>query len=136
MIDILSLLEEKTRGNLTAEERQLLEQVLFELRMRYVEVHERHVRSCGSSRSRASSFLEPEPLGRVRASRGARARECPRHVSRHRHLVRRADDRLHMRGLPVDRSARQAPASVDLRRACRDTRRSWWIRRPICGSRR
>jgi hypothetical protein len=38
MIDILALLEEKTRGNLTAEERQLLEQVLFELRMRYVEV--------------------------------------------------------------------------------------------------
>jgi hypothetical protein len=37
MIDILSLLEEKTRGNLTAEERQLLEQVLFELRMRFVE---------------------------------------------------------------------------------------------------
>ena len=36
MIDILSLLEEKTRGNLTAEERQLLEQVLFELRLRYV----------------------------------------------------------------------------------------------------
>jgi Domain of unknown function (DUF1844) len=38
MIDILSLLDEKTRGNLTAEERQILEQVLFELRMRYVEV--------------------------------------------------------------------------------------------------
>lgn len=37
MIDILSLLDEKTRGNLTAEERQLLEQVLFELRLRYVE---------------------------------------------------------------------------------------------------
>jgi hypothetical protein len=38
MIDILSLLDTKTRGNLTAEERQLLEQILFELRMRYVEV--------------------------------------------------------------------------------------------------
>ena len=38
MIDILSLIEAKTRGNLTAEERQLLDQVLFELRMRYVEV--------------------------------------------------------------------------------------------------
>ena len=38
MIEILSLLEEKTRGNLTAEERQLLEQVLYELRMRFVEV--------------------------------------------------------------------------------------------------
>jgi len=38
IIDILSLLEEKTRGNLTAEERQLLEQVLYELRLRYVDV--------------------------------------------------------------------------------------------------
>jgi uncharacterized protein DUF1844 len=37
MIDILALIEEKTRGNLTVEERQLLDQVLFELRMRYVE---------------------------------------------------------------------------------------------------
>lgn len=37
MIDILALLEAKTRGNLTAEERQLLEQVLFELRLRYVQ---------------------------------------------------------------------------------------------------
>jgi hypothetical protein len=38
MIDILALLEQKTRGNLTAEERQLLEQIVYELRMRYVEV--------------------------------------------------------------------------------------------------
>jgi hypothetical protein len=37
MIEILELLEVKTRGNLTAEERQLLEQILYELRMRYVE---------------------------------------------------------------------------------------------------
>jgi DNA replication initiation complex subunit (GINS family) len=39
MIDILTVLEEKTRGNLTAEERQLIEQVLFELRMRFVEIN-------------------------------------------------------------------------------------------------
>jgi len=38
MIEILSLLDQKTRGNLTAEERQVLEQVLYELRMRFVEV--------------------------------------------------------------------------------------------------
>ena len=38
MIDILALLEEKTRGNLTAEERQFLEQILYELRLRFVEV--------------------------------------------------------------------------------------------------
>jgi hypothetical protein len=37
MIEILSLLEQKTRGNLTAEERQILEQVLFELRLRFVQ---------------------------------------------------------------------------------------------------
>ena len=36
MIDILELLEAKTRGNLTAEEREVLDQVLYELRMRYV----------------------------------------------------------------------------------------------------
>ena len=38
MIDILALLEEKTRGNLTAEERQLVEQILYELRLRFVEI--------------------------------------------------------------------------------------------------
>jgi len=38
MIDILALLELKTRGNLTAEERQVIEQVLYELRVRFVEV--------------------------------------------------------------------------------------------------
>jgi len=37
MIDILTLLDQKTRGNLTAEERQVLEQGLYELRLRYVE---------------------------------------------------------------------------------------------------
>ena len=37
MIDILALLERKTRGNLSAEERQLVEQLLYELRMRFVE---------------------------------------------------------------------------------------------------
>ena len=36
MIEILAMLDEKTRGNLTAEERSLLDQVLYELRMRFV----------------------------------------------------------------------------------------------------
>jgi hypothetical protein len=37
IIEILGLLDQKTRGNLTAEERQVLEQVLYELRMRFVD---------------------------------------------------------------------------------------------------
>jgi Domain of unknown function (DUF1844) len=37
MIDILALLEDKTRGNLTPDEKQLLETVLYELRLRFIE---------------------------------------------------------------------------------------------------
>jgi Domain of unknown function (DUF1844) len=37
MIDIIGLLQEKTRGNLDAREQQLVEDVLYDLRMRYVE---------------------------------------------------------------------------------------------------
>jgi hypothetical protein len=35
-IDILSMLEEKTRGNLTDDEEQLITNILYDLRMRYV----------------------------------------------------------------------------------------------------
>ena len=34
-IDMLCMLEDKTRGNLTGDEQNLLHQVLFDLRMRY-----------------------------------------------------------------------------------------------------
>jgi hypothetical protein len=37
-IDILAMLHRKTAGNLTAEEQQLLESILHELQMRYLEV--------------------------------------------------------------------------------------------------
>ena len=37
MIDILGMLCEKTRGNLNASEAQLMESILFDLRMKYVE---------------------------------------------------------------------------------------------------
>ena len=36
-IDLLGLMEEKTKGNLSGDEERLLAQVLFDLRMRYVE---------------------------------------------------------------------------------------------------
>jgi hypothetical protein len=36
-IDLLSMLQRKTRGNLTEEERTLLDRVLFELRMNFVD---------------------------------------------------------------------------------------------------
>ena len=37
MIDILGILAEKTKGNLSAEESQLLDNILFELRMIYLQ---------------------------------------------------------------------------------------------------
>lgn len=40
-IDLLGLLEIKTRGNLTGEEERLLSQILFDLRTRYVAVCDR-----------------------------------------------------------------------------------------------
>ncbi len=36
-IDVLTMLQEKTRGNLTTDEQQFLEGALYELRMKYVE---------------------------------------------------------------------------------------------------
>ncbi len=49
MIEILGLLDVKTRGNLTAEERQVLEQVLYELRH---DPGQRHVARRASHRVR------------------------------------------------------------------------------------
>ena len=37
-IDLLTLLQEKTRGNLTGDEERTLDEALYDLRMRYVEV--------------------------------------------------------------------------------------------------
>jgi hypothetical protein len=35
-IDILGMLEEKTKGNLSSDEGELLKNILYDLRMRYV----------------------------------------------------------------------------------------------------
>ncbi len=40
-IDLLELMHEKTRGNRTPEEDKLIEQLLFETRMRFVEVQKK-----------------------------------------------------------------------------------------------
>jgi hypothetical protein len=41
-IDTIAMLQDKTKGNLTGEEERLLNQVLFDLRMKFVEVAQRH----------------------------------------------------------------------------------------------
>lgn len=39
-IDVLAMLQEKTKGNLTAEEAKLIQQLVYELRMIYVQVNQ------------------------------------------------------------------------------------------------
>jgi len=43
-IDLLGMLQEKTRGNLTLEEQRLLENSLTELRFRYVQAVDRYTK--------------------------------------------------------------------------------------------
>jgi len=44
-VDLLEVLQEKTNGNLTANESRLLDEVLYELRMSFVEVQKRQTRT-------------------------------------------------------------------------------------------
>ena len=37
-IDLIAMLEDKTRGNLTGDEERVLSQVLYDLKLRYIEV--------------------------------------------------------------------------------------------------
>jgi hypothetical protein len=47
-IDLLAVLEEKTKGNLSQEEQEMLNQVLYQLRMMFVEVSAAHAGPIGS----------------------------------------------------------------------------------------
>jgi len=38
-IDIISMLKDKTKGNISEDEEKLIEQMLFDLRMRFVEAN-------------------------------------------------------------------------------------------------
>ena len=75
---------------------------------------------------------------RVKGAERAASRCRPRagHVSRHRHVARRADDRLPLRGVPLGRPARPAAAAVDPHRRRRRPGRCSSTPRPTCASRR
>ena len=56
-IDLLGVLQEKTKGNLTANEQRLLESALFELRMMFLEITNAIARN-------AANPPQPQPSGR------------------------------------------------------------------------
>ncbi len=69
-IDLLAMLQDKTRGNITLEEQRLIENSLTELRFRYVQAMERHQKQAAAAKSsaaaeepksgRTSDHIEPE----------------------------------------------------------------------------
>lgn len=50
-IDLLGMLQEKTRGNCTVEEQRLLDNSITELRFRFVQAMERHEKQAGEAAS-------------------------------------------------------------------------------------
>lgn len=57
-IDMLAMLQEKTRGNLTVEEQRLIENGLTELRFRYVQISDEQK---SRNQPQPSGFQEPAP---------------------------------------------------------------------------
>ncbi len=61
-IDMLGILQEKTKGNLTPAETQLLESALFELRLAFLEITQAIARSA-ASKAGAAPGQPPRPTG-------------------------------------------------------------------------
>jgi hypothetical protein len=59
-IDILEMINRKTKGNLDAEEQKLLDHILYELRLNFVDEQDKD-RAGGSPDSNASNPLNSEP---------------------------------------------------------------------------
>lgn len=67
-IDLLAMLQEKTRGNTTTEEQRLIENTLTELRFRFVQAMEQHQKKASAPTAaseppksgRTSDHMEPE----------------------------------------------------------------------------
>ena len=58
-IDLLAMLQEKTRGNLAMEEQRLLENSLTELRFRFVQAMEQHQKKAASAPESSATTSEP-----------------------------------------------------------------------------
>lgn len=61
-IDLLGMLQEKTRGNLSSEEQRLIENGLTELRFRYVQVSDETKKKPAAGEKAASEKKEDRPL--------------------------------------------------------------------------
>jgi hypothetical protein len=72
-IDLLGMLEEKTRGNLTAEEAKLLEQTLTNLRLNYVDEvrRDKEAKASETTAENAGKKMAEEDEGKTASEPGA-----------------------------------------------------------------
>ena len=71
-IDLLNMLQEKTRGNTTMEEQRLIENVLTELRFRFVQAMEQHQKKAAAAAAQpAPSAPAAEPAKPEQHTTGA-----------------------------------------------------------------
>ncbi len=110
-IDMLSMLQEKTRGNLTTEEQRLIENGLTELRFRFVQVSEELQKKPESALAPEKKSEPPDHHSRRRQgnedlidARSLRARLDT--GARFRHQRGRANDRLPLQSVQLGRPAR------------------------------
>jgi hypothetical protein len=65
-IDLLAMIQEKTRGNLSLEEQRLIENALTELRFRFVQALEQHQKKTSAAAETAAPTEElPKPEGQT-----------------------------------------------------------------------
>ncbi len=120
-IDLLAVLQEKTRGNLTVEEQRILENGLTELRFRFVQVSEElkgraqpgevtgryRRKDTGKERGRPSAHHYWRRRERLKNRLNARTvRACVHSRARFRNQRGRAHDWLPVQSLHLERSSR------------------------------
>jgi Domain of unknown function (DUF1844) len=62
MIDLLAMLQKKTAGNLSMEERRMIENTLTELRFRYVQATEIHAKASAAAANDAKPLESQAPI--------------------------------------------------------------------------
>ncbi len=62
-IELLGVLEEKTKGNLTEQEEQHLKQVLYQLRLQYVEISKAVAQAVKNKQAQAAGSAPSGPIG-------------------------------------------------------------------------
>ena len=66
-IDMLAMLQDKTRGNTTLEEQRLIENAVTELRFRFVQAMEQHQKRAAEQASTSAETSEPKSEGQASA---------------------------------------------------------------------